>query len=400
ITVTVNALQDEDVIANADRTREYVADFNARNETIELRVIEDGTVQVNDRLQSMTSSGVTGVFLVLLVLALFLNRYLAFWVALKIPIAIVASFLLRDIQGLTINVVSLFGFILVLGILVDDGVVIGENIYRWAKEKGAKPAKAALEGTMEMVTPILISISTTAVAFSLFFFLPTQAGEFFGEMGFVVIAVLFMAVIESFFFLPAHLAHSKALKEDTKLTKIEEWFNGSVDWIRDRIYRPTVERFVRYGWLNVLTLVFFVAALAGMFSLVGSGAVGFTFFPNLDDDAHFIQLEMPAGTPEEVTREKLVAIQEAAYRANAKLSEDQPEGDDYIQFVEVFTGPAANEGQLKVTYLSGEKRKLSSFAISNAIRAEAPPLPEAESIVYGLGAATAIFGKPVAFSLR
>ncbi|MEM9836200.1 MAG: efflux RND transporter permease subunit [Bacteroidota bacterium] len=400
ITVTVNALQDEDVIGNAQLALAYLEEFNTRNDAIQLKVIEDGTIQVTDRISSMTSSGVTGVILVLLVLALFLNRYLAFWVALKIPIAIVASFILRDIQGLTINVVSLFGFILVLGILVDDGVVIGENIYRWAKEKGASPAKAALEGTMEMVTPILISISTTAVAFSMFFFLPTQAGEFFGEMGFVVIAVLFMAVIESFFFLPAHLAHSKALKEDTKLTKIEEWFNGSVDWVRDNLYRPTVDHLSTSGLLRVLTLVGFTAALVGMFAMVGSGKIPFTFFPNLDDDAHFIELEMPAGTPEAVTYQKLAAIQEAAYRANTNLREQTGVEEDFIRYVEVVTGPRANQGQLKVTYMSGEKRELSSFDISEAIRAEAPPMPEAESIIYGLGASTALFGKPVAFSLR
>ncbi|MEO0733351.1 MAG: efflux RND transporter permease subunit, partial [Bacteroidota bacterium] len=400
ITLTVNALQDEDVIANAAVARAYVEDFNSRNAAVQLAVIEDGTVQVTDRISSMSSSGITGVFLVLLVLALFLNRYLAFWVALKIPIAIVGSFLLRDIQGLTINVVSLFGFILVLGILVDDGVVIGENIYRWAKEKGVKPAKAALEGTMEMVTPILISISTTAVAFSMFFFLPTQAGEFFGEMGFVVIAVLILAVIESFFFLPAHLAHSKALRDGTKLTKVEQWFNGSVDWVRDKLYRPTVNALAGRGWLNLLTLLFFIGALGASISLMVTGTVGFTFFPNLDDDAIFIELEMPAGTPEEVTLAKLQSIQEAAYAANEELSAGQPVGEEYIRFVEVFTGPGANQGKLKVTYLSGEKRDISSFALTNAIREKAPPLPEAESVVYGLGAATALFGKPVAFSLR
>jgi multidrug efflux pump subunit AcrB len=400
VAITVNALQDEDVIENAAAAREYLTEFNATHRGIRLQVIEDGTRQVTDRLQSMVSSGVTGIVLVLLVLALFLNRYLAFWVALKIPIAIVGSFIFANIQGLTINVVSLFAFILVLGILVDDGVVIGENIYRWAREKGVPPLQAALEGTLEMVAPILISISTTAVAFSLFFFLPTQAGEFFGEMAFVVIAVLFVAVMESFFFLPAHLAHSRAITGEVKQTRIERWFNGSVDWLRDRLYRPVVHRFTRRPWLGGIAVLGFALLLAGCILLVATQTVKFTFFPNLDDDAVFIELRMPAGTPEEVTREKLGGIQEAAYRVSEDLSADQPPGREYIQYVELITGPRENEGRLRVTFLGGEQRDLSSFTLNDAIREAAPPIPEAESLVYGLGAATAIFGKPVAFSLR
>ena len=398
VQITVNALQDEDVLQNAETARAYLDDFNATHRDLQLKITEDGTRQVTDRIKSMVSSGVTGAILVLVVLALFLNRYLAFWVALKIPIAVIASFLITGLDDLTINVVSLFGFILVLGILVDDGVVVGENIYRWAREKGEPPLKAALEGTMEMVVPILISISTTAVAFSLFFFLPTTAGEFFGEIAFVVIAVLIMALIESFFFLPAHLAHSKAINGEEKISKIERGFNNSINWLRDRGYRPLVERLTRTPWLNGVSLLLFVGLLVGSLALVATGTVKFTFFPNLDDDAIFIELRMPAGTPEAVTTEKLQSIQAAAERANEKLSEGRDA--DLIQFVEIVTGPRPNQGQLRVTYLGGEQREESSFELTEAIRREAPPIPEAESLVYGLGASTALFGKPVAFSLQ
>ena len=399
VTLSVYAMPDEDILENAATTRTYVETFNATHEGVGLTVVEDGTLQVTDRLQSMTNNGVVGFILVLIVLALFLDRYLAFWVALKIPIAIIGMFLLVDIQGMTINVVSLFGFILVLGILVDDGVVVGENIYQWAKEKGVPPARAALEGTLEMITPVVISLSTTAVAFSLFFFLPTQAGEFFGEIGFVVIAVLFMTIIESFFFLPAHLAHSKALRSDHQPSRIERYFNGSVDWLRDRVYLPVFRR-VALGRRRVvfLTVLLFVGAVAGAV-LIGR-SVGFTFFPNLDDNAVFIELDLPPGTPVDVTEQRLVEIQEASRRANERLSEGQPAGEDYIQYTELITGPRPNQGRLRVTFLGGEKRDVSSFQLVDAIRAEAPPIPEAVNLVYGVGATTAIFGKPVSFALR
>lgn len=228
--VSIYSLNEEDILENADYVKAYVSEFNQQHDGVELRMLEDGTIALQDRLKTMTNNGVVGFILVLLVLALFLDRYLALWVALKIPVAIVGMFLLAGIYGMTINTVSLFGFIVVLGILVDDGVVIGENIYQHAKEMGKPPLKAALDGTMEMVTPVLLSLSTTAVAFSMFLFLPTIAGDFFGEMAFVVIIVLLLAMIESFFILPSHLAHSKGLRSNHKPTKFEQAFNVCIPY--------------------------------------------------------------------------------------------------------------------------------------------------------------------------
>lgn len=399
IVLTVFATNEENILTNADATRAYAESFNSEREGVELIITEDGSDNVRDNISTMTNNGIAGFVLVLIVLALFLDKYLAFWVALKIPVAIVGMFLLADIQGLTINVVSLFAFVIVLGILVDDGVVIGENIFQWAKKKGVEPGKAALEGTLEMVTPVLISLSTTAVAFSMFLFLPTQTGEFFGEMAFVVIAVLFIAVLESFFFLPAHLAHSRALREDNRPSRVERWFNGSVEWVNDRLYRPVFDFAVtRRKLMPFLTVAVFVGLLVAAFGLMGSGTVGFTFFPNLDDKAVFIELDMPPGTPTEVTTEKLMLIRAAAERANEKLAEEHDQ--EMIRFVETITGPRPNQGKLRVTYVNSEQRDISSFDLNEAIRAEAPPLPEADNVVYGIGATNAVFGKPVSIALR
>lgn len=399
IVLNVFALGDENILTNAETTRRYVKEFNTTHEGVAMTVVEDGSESVTENINTMTSNGLAGFILVLIVLALFLDKYLAFWVALKIPVALIGMFLLSGIQGLTINVVSLFAFVIVLGILVDDGVVIGENIFQWAKKKGASPAEAALEGTMEMVVPVLISLSTTAVAFSMFMFLPTQTGEFFGEMAFVVIAVLVIAVLESFFFLPAHLAHSRALREDNKPSRVERWFNGSVEWVNQKLYQPAFRFFVtKWKAMPYVTFALFVGLLVGAFGLMGSGTVGFTFFPNLDDKAVFIELDMPPGTPVEVTTEKLASIQRAAVRANEKLTEQY--GKEMIKFVEVITGPRSNQGRLRVTYINGEQRDITSFDLTEAIRAEAPAIPEAINLVYGIGATNAVFGKPVSIALR
>lgn len=399
IVLNVFAMGNENILVNSEATRAYVETFNADHQGVRLTIVEDGSETVRDNISTMTSNGIAGFVLVLIVLALFLDKYLAFWVALKIPVAIIGMFVLSGIQDLTINVVSLFAFVIVLGILVDDGVVIGENIFQWAKKKGVSPAQAALEGTMEMVTPVLISLGTTATAFSMFLFLPTQTGEFFGEMAFVVIAVLLVAVLDTFFFLPAHLAHSRALKKDNTPSRVERWFNNSVEWVNEKVYQPAF-RFLVTRWKLVpyLTLVGFVGLLVAAFGLMGSGVVGFTFFPNLDDKAVFIELDMPPGTPVEVTTEKLLLIGEAAERANEKLAEAY--GKEMIRYVEVITGPRPNQGKLRVTYLNSEQRDISSFDLNDAIRAEAPPIPEAMSLVYGIGATSAVFGKPVSIALR
>ena len=401
--VVINSftLTSEDILKNAEFIRGYIDDFNANHETIQLKVLEDGTVNLKNRLAAMINNGIVGVALVLIVLALFLDRYLAMWVALKIPVAIIGMFVLIDIYDATINVVSLFGFILVLGILVDDGVVIGENIYQHAKEKGKKPLKAALDGTIEMITPVIISLTTTAVAFSLFLFLPTQAGEFFGEVAFVVIAVLFIALLESFFVLPAHLAHSKGLRENIKLTKIEKWFTRAMEWLRNTLYLPLFDKTVIGKRIpQFFTLVTFVVLLVGSVWMIRSGIVNFTFFPNLDDDAIFIELELPPGTPVDVVEQELTSIEDAVQEVNEAYNAKRTDGEEVVQFVEQITGPLDNQGQLKITFLNGEVRGISSFELTNAIREKAPPIPEATRLIYGLGATSAVFGLPVSFALK
>ncbi|MEM9328737.1 MAG: efflux RND transporter permease subunit, partial [Bacteroidota bacterium] len=400
VVVNVYTLASEDIIRNAELTNEYLTDFNDSHEGIHLQTLEDGTVNLRNRLKTMVNNGVVGIILVLIVLSLFLDRYLATWVALKIPVAIIGMFVVADFGGMTINVVSLFGFILVLGILVDDGVVIGENIYRHAKELGKKPVKAALDGTLEMVTPVIVSLTTTAVAFSLFLFLPTQAGDFFGEMAFVVIAVLVVALLESFFVLPAHLAHSKGLKSDTQLTKLERLFAQLVDFQKNKIFMPLFRTFVdgkRVGrWIAAS---FFVAMLIGTVALLPTGVVNFTFFPTLDDDAIFIELELPPGTPVEVTKAKLSDIEEAAWLVNKGYEGTRKDGKQVVRFVEQITGPLDNQGKVKVTFLDGEVRGISSFQLANEIRAAGKPIPEATRLIYGIGATSAVFGMPISIAM-
>ena len=222
---------EEDLLQNAQLVSNYAARFNANNASIEAVVIEDKTaslVEVIDRLQA---NAWQGMFLVLIVLGLFLHPRIAFWVAFKIPVALLGMFIISNFYDLTLNQVSLFATIVVLGILVDDGVVVSENIYQHYK-RGKNALQAAIDGTLEVVPSIISSLVTTALAFSLFFFLDGQLGDYFTEISFVVCARLFVAFLESLFFLPVHIARSKALRSNDNPWKLTKKTNKSLSHLQ------------------------------------------------------------------------------------------------------------------------------------------------------------------------
>jgi multidrug efflux pump subunit AcrB len=166
----------------------------------------------------LRDNAIIGMILVILILCLFLNIRLAFWVAFGLPIAFLGMFMFAGYFNVTINVLSLFGMIIVIGILVDDGIVIAENIYQHY-EKGKSPEQAAIDGVMEVLPAIISAIVTTILAFAIFLFLEGRIGEFFGEVSVVVILTLLVSLVEALIILPAHLAHSKALRKQSSTPK-------------------------------------------------------------------------------------------------------------------------------------------------------------------------------------
>ncbi|MEL6718669.1 MAG: efflux RND transporter permease subunit, partial [Bacteroidota bacterium] len=177
IRVRVSTTNSEDLVSASEKTNEYIENFNATRDNVQLNVTRDAAITINQRTQLLMENGGIGILLVLILLSLFLRPSLAFWVAVGLPVAFLGMFIFAP--GLiTINVLSLFGMIIVIGILVDDGIVIGENIYQHY-EKGKSPIRAAIDGTLEVVPPIISAILTTIIAFSAFFFLEGRIGDFF-----------------------------------------------------------------------------------------------------------------------------------------------------------------------------------------------------------------------------
>lgn len=394
VVITVENTVEEDMMHVVAVTKEYIEKFNAQNDIVKITVIRDGSVTLQQRIDLLTSNGVMGFFLVLIFLALFLNIRLAFWVALSIPVAFMGMFILGIGYDLTINVMSLFGMILVIGILVDDGIVISENIYQ-KYEQGMPAIQAAIEGTMEVLPSVFSAVLTTVIGFVTFFFLDGRLGNFVPDLAFVVIATLMISLVEGAFILPGHIAHSKALKGDhkQKLNKVERTMNSIMDFLKSRLYAPVL----RFALNNrVLTMAIPIALFMITLGALQGELIKVTFFPFIDSDNLAITVELPAGTRDNVTEEVLDRIEAAAWRINDTLKAERPDGQDVVRNIELKIGPGINKGTVNVLLLDNEARNMPSFVIANAIRKEVGTIHEAEKLSFGTGSP---WGKPISVSL-
>ncbi|NKI31730.1 efflux RND transporter permease subunit [Croceivirga thetidis] len=409
VNVTITSTNTEDLIGSAENVKAYIEEFNQKNNNVQLNVVSDLSTTLTQRTQLLTENAVMGMILVLIFLSLFLNTRLAFWVAFGLPIAFLGMFVFAPMLNVTINVLSLFGMIIVIGILVDDGIVIAENIYQHY-EKGKTPIQAAIDGTMEVIPPIVSAIITTILAFSIFLFLDGRIGDFFGEVSVIVILTLVVSLVEALIILPAHLAHSKALRAQkegpktglarvfSKLRVINEMGDKAMGWMRDRIYSPALRFTMRY---KVLAFSFFILALFLTFGSIGGGIIRTAFFPRIASDRVAIELQMPNGTNEAVTDSIISLIQDKAQIVNEELTEKYLKGTDKVLFENMLknVGPGSSSAALIINLLPGEERpdEIRSDMVTNRLRELVGPVFGVESLIYGSGGNFG--GDPVSVSL-
>lgn len=393
VRIQVSTTNSEDLVTVATLAKEYIDVFNETHSNVQIDITRDASKTIIERTKLLLTNGGQGIFLVLLFLALFLKPRLAFWVAFGIPISFFGMFIFADAVGVTINVLSLFGMIIVIGILVDDGIVIAENIY-FHYEKGKNPIRAAIDGTMEVVAPITSAIITTLIAFSTFFFLDGRIGEFFSEVAIVVILTLSISLIEALIILPAHVAHSKALTKGQKTY----WFNRHADrfisWMRDTLYGPYLRFFLHN---KILGFAIPIAILAVTLGSMSGGIIRFTFFPSIASDRVSITLRMPQGTNESLTDSLITKIEKAAWEVNEDFTKKQTGNKDVIQNIIRTVGPGTANASLRINLLAGEERDAPSFAISTAINDKVGPLHGVEAVEFGSGGNFG--GSPVSVSL-
>jgi multidrug efflux pump subunit AcrB len=247
VSFIVKKTTDEDLDKIADEMTSYISKFNKNEEKFKMRSLFQFADLLDQRIDTLSNNLVIGLFLVCLVLGMFLSLRLSLWVAFGIPFSFIGMISFGILYGMTINMISLFGMILVVGILVDDGIVIAENIYAHF-ERGKSPMRAALDGTTEVMNAVFTSVLTTVFAFSTLLFVGGEM-EMMQEMAFSVIACLLFSLIEAFLILPSHLASKKILKPND--SKFRKALNSGVNSVKEgygRLLEKILERHRLHVW--------------------------------------------------------------------------------------------------------------------------------------------------------
>ena len=286
---------DQSPLEIADAVEEILADFQLPP-GVKYRTDSNRAADYRERLSLLTENGVLAIIIVLIILTLFLEYRLAFWVMMGMTVSFIGGMILLPLIGISVNMISMFGFLVVLGIVVDDAIVVGENVYEY-RQKGLSPMKAAIEGTKDVASPVVFSIVTTIIAFVPLLFMPGETGKFWQPLPAVVIVILGVSLLEALFILPSHLAHLK--KEENKNTwvkKLEGWqrsFAGTFDRFVENKYRPFLDLCLQYRYITLSAAVALLLVVGGFGY---SGHMGLIMMPEVAADEIEAGVRLPVGT--------------------------------------------------------------------------------------------------------
>lgn len=401
INITVMKLVTEDLDEIDEYIKEYVVDFNQKNPGVELIISRSYLEILHSRLNLLYRNGGQGLFLVILALGIMLSTRLSLWVAWGIPSSFLAMFIVANAIGITINIQSLFGMILVIGILVDDGIVIGENIFQHF-EKGKSPMRAAVDGTVEVIPAVITSVLTTIVAFSPLIFI-TGRMEMMYEMAMIVILSLFFSLFEAFFVLPPHLSNKHVLNEKVlhaKAKGIRKYTERFFNWLRDYAYDRVMKLVLEWRYIVMGVPLAMILITVG---LIGGQFIKTTFFPRMEFDSFNINIAFTPGSGEKQTMQYLNRFDSIVWVVNEEMMEDYNDTlpiieNSIVQLGSAFDGSesGAHSGSVDVSPRNSEETGISSYEIIERIREKVGPIPEAEK--YTIGSRNR-FGDPVSVGL-
>ena len=313
--IAVYRVGSQNAIEISDKIQSYIN--KKRDELpngVEILAWSDESTYLRGRIDLLLKNAWIGLTLVMFVLSLFLKPKLAFWVSLGIPISFLGALWFFPVFDVSINMLSLFSFILVLGIVVDDAIVVGENFHQY-RQKGLSPRESAIKGAYEVSKPVIFAVLTTMVTFSPMLFVSGASGKVWKIFPLVVIPILFFSLFESLTILPAHLAHSKDKESRFKVFRIisRYWdkvrfkINNILSHTIDNYYSPFLSKCLDR---NVTTISVFISIIILVVGLIYSGIIKFNFFPGLEADNVRVQIEYPEGTPIEETEKGIKKISE------------------------------------------------------------------------------------------
>ena len=363
-------------------------------EGLSLTVWQNQARVLNDRLSLMLRNGVTGFGLVFLMLALFLELRLAFWVSLGIPISFLGMIMLMPGLDITANVVSTFAFILVLGIVVDDAIIVGENIFRHQEGHG-DGLRGSIEGAQEIATPVVFAVLTTVAAFTPLLFIPGMMGKMFVFVPLVVIPCLLFSLVESLNILPAHLAHIGRRRRPGVWRRFQRLFADGLRTFVTRGYQPFLAFALRWRYLSLAVGVSTLIVTVGM---VLAGWVAFHFFPSPEQEVIAASVTMPLGTPAAVTSAAVGKLEVGADRLRREVRAqtgadvfrhiytavgDQPMAARGPGAMRSLNSPSASHvGEVMIEIAPAEERELRAEELGNRWRELTGPIPEATEVNF------------------
>ncbi|MEO1324121.1 MAG: efflux RND transporter permease subunit [Pseudomonadota bacterium] len=384
-----------DIVTYANSFRDYIDRANnpatgILPEGVQIEILWDNSQPFQARMQLISESALLGAVLVMLVLILFLRPIVAFWVTVGIITAFAGGIMLMPLFGVSWNVLSTFAVLLVIGVVVDDAIVVGENIHREVESGRREGLEAAVVGTQLVFKPVVFGVITTIIAFAPWAMLTGPTRAFTQQITFVVIASLVFSIIECMFILPAHLAHMK--KEDktkqSALARFQQRIADSLLWFAQFVYKPVLEFALR---MRYATIVFFFIVFGFAIMLVANRIVPFKFMPEIESDLVQVTIDMPEGTPFSRTLEVRDQLQNgingAETELNAKWNSQILRADGgYEGGVINGASVVASNGQVQswIGLVPPEARPelLSTREISEKIRELVGPIEDAEEVSF------------------
>ncbi len=327
------------------------------------------------RMELVGGNALQGLVLVLIVLVLFLRPAVAFWSAIGIPVALFGAFALMPAVGVSLNILSLFGFLLVIGIVVDDAIVVGENIHTQAEE-GRGGIDGAILGAQLVAKPVIFAVLTTIIAFMPWLFIGGGTADFTKHISYTVIFALLFSLVEAFFILPSHLAHLQKEDKSGFYHRMQSLFADGLINFAHRNLKPMIRLALQ---LRYFTVAFFIVCFMVAFSLLQQGWVAFKFMPEVQGTFISLNVRLPEGAPYSRSLEIYDDVERAANAMKAELG--QIKGEDYVQSIYIN----AREGTVisYVNIIDGQKRKESTKEVAELLRSKLGDIPDAEEVNVG-----------------
>jgi multidrug efflux pump subunit AcrB len=384
--LNVTKTRDQDILEVFDQVAAFVAKEQQQAPAgIRLALTQDRSSIVRDRLDMLLDNGIIGLALVFLVLWLFFSFRYSFWVTMGLPVSFLGGLLLLPLLGVTINMISMVGLLIGIGLLMDDAIVIAENIAA-RLGRGDRPMQAAVTGVQEVMPGVLSSFTTTVLVFGSLAFISGEIGQILRVMPIVLLVVLSVSLIEAFLVLPNHLGHSLAHMRQGEPPRFRRAFERGFARLRDHYFGRALDLAIDYRYLT-LGIVIMLMLLA--IAMPAGGKLKFVGFPSIEGDIVEARVLLPQGTPLARTEAVVNRLTEALARANEDFRPRQPGGQDLVQHVTVIYGenPDAHESgphvaRIVADLLSGEERDAPLQAFRQAWREHAGDIADVIAITY------------------